>query len=161
MRGSESKHVIEGLTEERKALALRYTVDAEEARRLDLAAAAQGAAAQGEGAGRTRALAGRTGSGPVQTGATAPAPRPSQHMPSVKDRLGRVLHRPEGRVAPEIPTALCCARCGRECSREHKDWTLRLCADDQLHPVCHGCDERDFSDAGGLRGSLPLRPLAD
>lgn len=148
MRGSESKHVTEGLTEQRKALALRYTIDAEEARRRDLLA--------------TREVARERESEPVQAGLTAPAPRVPQHLPSVKDRLGKVLHRPEGRAAAaEVHAALCCARCGRECSRDKEDWTLRLCADDQLHPVCRGCDERDFSDAGGLRGSLSLRPLAD
>lgn len=160
MRGSESKHVTEGLTEQRKALALRYTIDAAEARRRDLLAA-QGSAAQGDSARRARAVARETESAPIRAGVTVPAPRLPQHVPSVKERLGSLLHRPEGRVPAEDHAALCCARCGRECARGKEDWTLRLCADDQLHPVCRGCDERDFSDVSGLRGSLGLRPLAD
>jgi len=170
MWGSELEHVTEGLPEERKALALRYTIDAAEAQRREQSAA-QAAAAEGQDA-RTPGGTGRTASprsvSPAVT--VVPAARRPERGSSLKARLGKVLnHRHEGAVAEvrvgqrasELQSGhLRCARCGRECSRE-ENWTLRLCGDDQLHPVCRGCDERDFSDATGLGDSLRLRPLAE
>ena len=168
MWGSEPEHVTEGLPEERKALALRYTIDAAEAARRE-SSAAQAAATAGEDA-RTAGVTGRTVyPGSVSAGVTVvPAPRPSEHVPSFKERLSQMLNGQEGAVA-ETRVGLRasgsqsgnirCARCGREGSRED-NWTLRLCGDDQLHPVCRGCDERDF-DASGSGGPLRLQPLAE
>jgi hypothetical protein len=172
MWGSESKHATEGgLPEERKALALRYTVDAAEAQRRDQLAA-HTAAPPEEIARHTLAEARETVSrGPATPGVTAaPRHRPSEQVPSLKERIGKMLHHREdvvtdvrGGLRANEPQAefLRCARCGRECSCDNENWTLRLCGDDQLHPVCRGCDEQDFSDPSRSGSSLRLRPLAD
>ncbi len=38
-----------------------------------------------------------------------------------------------------------CYECGQMASSGEAGWTLRLCADDELHAFCPGCDERYFS----------------
>jgi len=165
MWGSESKHVTEGLQEERKALALRYTIDAAEAERRE-ELAVEATATQARGASGSNA-ARREGAHPKA--APAAAPQPSHLVSSLRERLGRARNHQDVRVAEahvrlragESPDgSLRCARCGHECSYEARDWTLRLCGDDQLHTVCRDCDERDFDDArkGGPR---TLRPLAE
>lgn len=172
MWGSESKHAAEGgLPEERKALALRYTVDAAEAQRRDQLAA-QAATPPEETVRHTPAETREAISpGPAPPGVTAaPRHRPPEQVPSLKERLSKMLHRQEDVVA-DVRVGLRanesqvefvrCARCGRECSGEKENWTLRLCGDDQLHPVCRGCDEQDFSDPSGVGSSLRLRPLAE
>jgi hypothetical protein len=170
MWGSESKQAAEGLPEERKALALRYTIDAAEAERREQLAPRTAVPPQ-ENAGSTRSAAGETtGSRTARVGVTAPPrPRPSEHAPSLKERLANMLSGQESsaaevRLGPRAsrsqPGQVRCASCGKECVRE-ENWTLRLCGDDQLHPVCRGCDERDFSESSGLGDSLRLRPLAE
>jgi hypothetical protein len=170
MWGSESKQAAEGLPEERKALALRYTIDAAEAQRREQLAPRTAVPPQ-ENAGSTRSATGETtypGTAPAGV-TTPPRARPSEHASSLKERLANMLNRQEStaaearlglRASRSQPGQVRCASCGRECARE-EDWTLRLCGDDQLHPVCRGCDERDFSDPSGLGNSLRLRPLAE
>ena len=159
MWGSESKHAVEELPEERKSLALRYTVDPAEAQRHDRLAT-QTSAVQEERTRRANAANRETVSPrPATAGSTAAPPQPCGRVPSLKERLGKMLNRQES-AAVDVRTRWragepqsrhpCCARCGRECSREKENWTLRLCGDDQLHPVCRDCDERDFSDASGV-----------
>jgi hypothetical protein len=173
--GSASKHALEGLPEERKALAVRYTIDsAEAARREELAAepatrrVKSARRAGGASAGWVyRSLPART-SASERPASTATRPLPGQ-LPRLKARLGHLLNRDElplndvyvrARATPEDGPVRC-ARCGNECSRGAGGWTLRLCADDQLHAVCRDCDDRDFSNAGRVAGALTLRPLAD
>jgi hypothetical protein len=141
--GSASERVLEGLPEERKALALRYTIDAEEAQRREHLAA--GAAAGRVQAG-SRAAA--------ESSESASGPRPAL-APAVR-RLASAR-----RASERQESRLSCARCGRHCSHDAGDWTLRLFGDDQLHAVCRECDARDFSNAGGLGSSLVLRAVAD
>jgi hypothetical protein len=38
-----------------------------------------------------------------------------------------------------------CHECGQVGSDGESGWTLRLCADDELHPFCPDCDGRYFS----------------
>jgi hypothetical protein len=170
MWGSESKQAAGGLPEERKALALRYTIDAAEAhRREQLAPRAAGPPK--ESAGRPRSAAGETtypGTAPAGVKAS-PRPRPFEHAPSLRERFANVLNRQEStgaevrlgpRASQSQPGQVRCASCGKECVSE-ENWTLRLCGDDQLHPVCRGCDERDFNESSGLGDSLRLRSLAE
>lgn len=168
MRGSESKNVVEGLPEERKALALRYTIDAAEAKRREKpdvgARATQAPSATGS---RTEEFE----VAPPRPAAASPAtaPQRSNLVSSLKERLRRARNHQDIRVAAShvrdrasdsTETPLRCARCGHECTDKANDWTLRLFGDDQLHPVCRGCDERDFSEAR-QGGPLSVRPLAE
>lgn len=168
MWGSEPKQVTEGLPEERKALALRYTIDAAEAERREKptgrATAARAGSANGSSAAKPEVAPPRPAAAPP-----ANAPQRSYLVSSLKERLGKAQNhqdirgadaRVRLRAGDSPDRSLRCARCGRECSYEARDWTLRLCGDDQLHTVCRDCDERDFSDARE-GGRLSLRPLTE
>ncbi len=68
--------------------------------------------------------------------------------------LGRTDLRPAtlGRALGNTPGAgeeLRCHRCGRAGSKGAVGWTLRLCADDELHAFCADCDCRHFNGDGG------------
>jgi hypothetical protein len=52
---------------------------------------------------------------------------------------------------------LLCHECGRVGSKEDARWTLRLCADDELHAFCPGCDSRYFNGEGKPDPETPLR----
>lgn len=168
MWGSKPKSVTDGLPEERKALALRYTIDAVEAERREKraleATAAQARSANGSNAAKPAVA-------PATPTAAAPATAPQRsYLPStLKERVGKARNpqdydaidpRIRLRTSHSPHRSLRCARCGHECSDEARDWTLRLFGDDQLHAVCRDCDERDFSDARES-GPLSLRPLAE
>lgn len=44
--------------------------------------------------------------------------------------------------------SLRCYACGRMQVSEQPGWTLRLCADDELHAFCPDCDRRHLSGNG-------------
>jgi hypothetical protein len=44
-----------------------------------------------------------------------------------------------------------CHACGRVGSAEEAGWTLRLCADDELHAFCPDCDRRPVDGERGVR----------
>lgn len=167
MPGSEPKHVTHGLPEERKALALRYTMDAAEAERREKLApevrAAEPRSANGSSAARSEVAPKPVAAAP------GTAPQRPYLVSSLKQRLGitrshrdvREAEAPVRLRASDAPDrSLRCARCGQECSYKAKDWTFRLFGDDQLHAVCRDCDERDFSGAR-QGGSLSVRPLPE
>lgn len=134
MRRSSSRDAVQGLSEERRALARRYTVDAPDAASPEPARPA--AQPEPPVPRRTSPLAGRLTRlrerfETTADGAEAPVP---DHY----DRL-RNLGGENGRLR--------CARCGRDGSRGEDGWTLQLCGDDQLHTFCHDCYESEFDRA--------------
>lgn len=67
-----------------------------------------------------------------------------EKLSKLKARLEQVLaalHTPAER-------RLLCHDCGLMRLAGESGWTLRLCADDELHAFCPNCDERHFNVTG-------------
>jgi hypothetical protein len=60
----------------------------------------------------------------------------------VHDELGTTAARPGFGSSMGAGRRLSCHECGRVGARDSTGWTLRLCADDELHTFCPDCDER-------------------
>jgi hypothetical protein len=50
--------------------------------------------------------------------------------------------------------SLRCHTCRQSGATDQAGWTLRLCADDELHAFCPDCDSRHLNP-GGLNGGMP------
>lgn len=55
-------------------------------------------------------------------------------------------------------SSLRCRTCGRMQVSEQPGWTLRLCADDELHAFCPDCDLRHLNGNGSNGHKQPLPP---
>jgi hypothetical protein len=153
-----------GLSEERKALAERYTIDADEAQERELLA---GQPATPPAPGPSPVPAQETTRGPLERaaayeGRAAEKPPIAQKRSSLAeqlltrvrrrhgDRAGGAAafldtqHADRGERAPDLADTdhrLYCARCAREGSADDEGWTLQLRDDDQLQTLCPDCAE--------------------
>lgn len=57
--------------------------------------------------------------------------------------------------------SLRCYSCGRVQVSEQPGWTLRLCADDELHAFCPDCDRRYLRGSGRNGHERPISAAAD
>lgn len=73
-----------------------------------------------------------------------------EHLRQIVAGLGRA---PAGGRADDgaAESGLRCHACNRNGSTDQAGWTLRLCADDELHPLCPDCDRRHLDGRNGSR----------
>jgi hypothetical protein len=71
-----------------------------------------------------------------------------QHLEQVRVGLSRATSEGRAGNSTDQQSALRCHTCGRARSTHQMGWTLRLCADDELHPFCPDCDRRHVNGNG-------------
>lgn len=81
-----------------------------------------------------------------------------QHLDQVLDDLNRATLGARDGDARADESSLRCYACSRIGSTRQAGWTLRLCGDDELHPVCPDCDQRNA--AGDSRNGSHSRPIS-
>lgn len=74
----------------------------------------------------------------------------------VHDELGTTAGGPGLGSPTSTERRLSCHECGRVGPGDSTGWTLRLCADDELHTFCPDCDERYLN--GNNRSASAAEP---
>jgi hypothetical protein len=74
-----------------------------------------------------------------------------EHLRQVLTGLDRGLAGGRAHDAGAAESGLRCHACNRNGSTDQAGWTLRLCADDELHPLCPDCDRRHLDRKNGSR----------
>jgi hypothetical protein len=77
-----------------------------------------------------------------------------QHLEQVLTGLDRARSGARVGDSRADESSLRCHACSRAGSTDEAGWTLRLCGDDELHPLCPDCDRRHV-DREGRNGAQP------